>query len=222
MPTTIMPVVIGDYIKNTLHLTTEEHGAFFLMMMQCWMHGKIKNDKKTLKNLTKLSSKKLHNLLSFFDEKEGYLINAKINELKVQAIENKGRNQQRTAAATAARLAKTTDVTSDVTSHPASPSPSPSPKIDGRLITKPSELKYKTSHLSSAPADVLKKRFDILVLLKDNEITQAKKIKPDYDFYGYLVPTYNKFIRSDKGVIPDKPFMAFCGWIKNYIKASRH
>lgn len=38
-----MPIYIGDYLKDTRHLNTEEHGAYFLIMMELWNKGgKIK------------------------------------------------------------------------------------------------------------------------------------------------------------------------------------
>ena len=31
-----MPLFVGDYLRSTRHLTPEEHGAYFLMLMHCW------------------------------------------------------------------------------------------------------------------------------------------------------------------------------------------
>jgi uncharacterized protein YdaU (DUF1376 family) len=32
---------MGDYQKDTNRLTTLEHGAYFLLLQECWTHGKI-------------------------------------------------------------------------------------------------------------------------------------------------------------------------------------
>lgn len=128
MSTTWMPIYTGDYLKNTMHLNAEEHGAYFLLMCHYWQHGKIKNDKKTIQNIAKLSLKKLENVLAFFTLNEGYFIHERIEEEKQQAIDNKERQRKRTEAATRARHPKKPSVTGNVTpSVTDTPSPSPSP-----------------------------------------------------------------------------------------------
>ena len=107
MPTTHMPFFIGDYLKNTQHLSTEEHGAYMLMIMAYWMTGPIKNDKKTLKNITKISSKKLQNVLAFFDENNGYLVHETIERNKKKAIEYQEKKSDHGRAAANARWGKT-------------------------------------------------------------------------------------------------------------------
>ncbi len=129
---TWMPLYIGDYLADTLHLSAEEHGAYLLLIMHYWRNGgAIKNDKNLLKNIAKISAKKLENILGFFEEKDGLLFHKRIDEELANATENKEKNQERTRKATEARLQKTQrneekidNVTSNVT---FTPSPSPSP-----------------------------------------------------------------------------------------------
>lgn len=40
-----MPFFVGDYTKDTRHLTLEQHGAYLLILMHLWEHSSIKVDK---------------------------------------------------------------------------------------------------------------------------------------------------------------------------------
>lgn len=54
-----MPVYWGDYLKDTMHLTCEEHGAYLLLIAAYWNRGgPIPNDEKWLASASKLSVRK--------------------------------------------------------------------------------------------------------------------------------------------------------------------
>lgn len=49
-----MPLYIGDYLRDTMHLTRDQHGAYFLLICACWMNGgAIANDDKLLASIVK-------------------------------------------------------------------------------------------------------------------------------------------------------------------------
>jgi uncharacterized protein YdaU (DUF1376 family) len=51
-----MPLYVADYLGDTQHLTTEEHGAYMLILMAMWRHGSsLRNDPKLLARISGVS-----------------------------------------------------------------------------------------------------------------------------------------------------------------------
>lgn len=49
--TFVMPLYISDYMADTRRLTTEQHGAYFLLMMDYWMQGPPPDDNAVLSRI---------------------------------------------------------------------------------------------------------------------------------------------------------------------------
>ena len=80
-----MKLYIGDYLGDTQHLSTLEHGAYILLIMAYWQHGgPIENDPKLLRRLTRTDPKTFQkvseNVLKMFQVTDGLLVHKRIEK----------------------------------------------------------------------------------------------------------------------------------------------
>ncbi|MBU8540214.1 YdaU family protein [Falsiroseomonas tokyonensis] len=78
-----MPLYIGDYLRDTGHLTGAEHGAYLLLLMQAWTRGGgLPTDDERLRHLARMDrrewAKARPAVLAFFYEDGGALRNRRM------------------------------------------------------------------------------------------------------------------------------------------------
>jgi len=133
-----MPIYIGDYLKDTMFLTTEEHGAYLLMLFACWQYGYIPNKASVICRFTGMSEDawavSSDTILAYFKQKDGKIFHSRINRELESARAKKKRQSERGKKGADARWNATGNASSIPQAMPQampkqcpSPSPSPSP-----------------------------------------------------------------------------------------------
>lgn len=138
-PDTWMPLYVADYLADTGHLSTRQHGAYLLILMHYWRTGPLPNEPERLRRVARLTMKEWAedgaDILAFFTVTGDVLTHKRVDHELSRAkamTEAKARAGQRgsqkrwqkdgTAIAEPSPSQWQTDA--------PSPSPSPSPASD--------------------------------------------------------------------------------------------
>lgn len=135
-----MPLYIGDYLADTTRLTTEQHGAYLLLIMDYWRNGPPPDEKIVLQNVTRLTDflfkKHWPVLQKFFVLIDGHWHHKRIDHEMTEALAGKGAASEKARKAAEARWGKK-DAPSiaqadapEMLEECPSPSPSPSPTVN--------------------------------------------------------------------------------------------
>jgi uncharacterized protein YdaU (DUF1376 family) len=113
-----MQFYVADYLADTMHLTTEEHGAYLLLIMNYWQTGKaLHSSSERLANVAKMQVDRFNTikntLKEFFDEADDRWIHKRI-ESDLKAVKDKS-NKARKAAKS--RFSKPPDKLSERTAN---------------------------------------------------------------------------------------------------------
>jgi uncharacterized protein YdaU (DUF1376 family) len=85
-----MPLYVSDYLGDTQHLSTEEHGAFLLILMAMWQHGMLKNDPTILSRMAKVNPRRWHliaeAIMPYFKVVDGYIISPRLQREHEKAV----------------------------------------------------------------------------------------------------------------------------------------
>jgi len=156
-----MPIYWGDYLKDTMHLQAEAHGAYLLLLGHCWNNdGYAPNDDRKLKSICRIShlenpTEVLDDLDEFFVEKDDKIYNKRLLKELKKAEKNRQKKSEAGKKSGISRRSKvntcSTDVrTKDEQKGNPSPSPSPSPSVlEEEVIDK--SITRTEEEKSSAP-----------------------------------------------------------------------
>jgi uncharacterized protein YdaU (DUF1376 family) len=105
-----MPLFIGAYLADTQRLSTEQHGAYLLLIMDYWMNGAPADDDEDLAQITKLSlsawKKTKVKIVKFFTLTDGHWYHKRIEKELIDAKTRKEKSNEKAKAAADARWAK--------------------------------------------------------------------------------------------------------------------
>jgi len=138
-----MPLYVGDYLADTQRLTTEQHGAYLLLIMDYWRNGPPDADDETLATITKLPvsqwRKHAPKILRLFRIQDGKLWHKRIEAERQRAGEVSDKRSEAGKRGAAKKWGKSNgepmanDMANDMAnasqtaSQNDAPSPSPSP-----------------------------------------------------------------------------------------------
>lgn len=108
MSTPFMQLYVADYLGDTQHLTTEQHGAYLLLLMTMWRQGgSLPSDPKMLARIARVSSRRWHlisaEVLEFFDEEDGKITQKRLVEEYQKAV---SKSEKRSVSGKAGAAAK--------------------------------------------------------------------------------------------------------------------
>jgi len=153
-PTAWMPLYVGDYLGDTQRLTTEQHGAYLLLMMDYWRNGPAPDDDATLQQITKLDKaawKRTRPVLArMFQIEDGEWKHKRIDRELENARSNASRRSDKAKKAAQARWEQSSeDAPSNAPSMPeALPVECPPPS--------PCSVTFSNEKDNSAPASAEK------------------------------------------------------------------
>jgi uncharacterized protein YdaU (DUF1376 family) len=133
-----MPLWIGDYLADTMHLSATQHGAYLLLLMAHWRRPEgLPNDQEFLAGTAKVQLEHWHSIaiavLPYFVEKDGRIFHKRLMKERSAAEENHAKRCAAGKKGAKQRYSNT------IAMLKPSPSPSPIDSPYGETWTEPSK-----------------------------------------------------------------------------------
>lgn len=137
-----MPLYVADYLADTSRLTTEQHGAYLLLLIDYWRNGSLPDDDVVLAQITRMTPDAWSNarstLQAYFKHEDGRWVHNRVEAELLKAKQSREKAKSRASAAAKARWDASSNAQSNATSNAKAmredmlvqcPSPSPSQNI---------------------------------------------------------------------------------------------
>jgi uncharacterized protein YdaU (DUF1376 family) len=102
-----MPLYIGDYLADTMHLSTEQHGAYLLLLFHLWRRGLLHDDDVVLAKITGLTKSAWSSarpvLAEFFEIHEGRWHHGRVERERIRVSAKQLSNSKQAKLAAASR-----------------------------------------------------------------------------------------------------------------------
>lgn len=215
-----MPLYVADYLRDTQHLSTQEHGAYLLLIMYAWSHeGLLPGDEKRVARIAGLTPKEWKNsrdvLIEFFAKKSDGFRHKRIEKERARATALNEQRREAGRASAAARSAKSgnersndrsnekaTSVGTEAATKPqrnARPSPLPSQEEEqfSNLPTDVRAIMAEGGYVS-APGDLamLKRWYEAGATLEQDILPVIRRVRPTLSKAPFTLKVFDPHIRE--------------------------
>jgi uncharacterized protein YdaU (DUF1376 family) len=129
-----MPVYIGDYLADTMHLTTEQHGAYLLLIFHLWRRGTLPDEDTALAKITGLGASSWANarpvLAEFFKIQDGQWRHGRVERERIR-VASKQESMAKKAKSAANKRWENAPSNAQALPGDAEPDPQPEPELSG-------------------------------------------------------------------------------------------
>lgn len=196
LSTQFMQLYVGDYLRDTRHLTAEQHGAYLLLLMSMWAHGgELPNDPKKLARLacctasrwTKISD----DVLEFFDIEGDIITQARLRVELKKALEKSIKRAEAGMRGGDAKALK--DKSAELANASRLPChyPEPEPDTEGKPSVGGAKKPRTKSVARLFPTDWMPSDFD-RAYAREQGLTDVEIDRAVEDFRDHFIAAGNK------------------------------
>jgi len=183
-----MPVYVGDYLASTTRLTTAQHGAYFLMLLDYWKNGPPPDDDLTLSQIARLPVENWreiqHSISSFFQISDGKWIHPASDERLEEAKRNRinASNRGKLGAEARYRLKNNVLTIDEVMLHPSTEDGSSS-SSSSVTLSPPASVASSKTKVNEKSIGVESEKFDLFWSIWPTDKNKVRRFEAQ-EFWG--------------------------------------